>query len=148
MRAKKWVHILYFVLLIMLTCFSFFTIFSFGFGPGLEWPIFILLAIMAFVWAKTYVKRLKMSHSYLLMTSGALLAYNSFLSSLIFNPIELQSGWLFIGTPIMMLMIWYIFIYYMNKQKAIHWSIWFLFICLIFYYAIDVTMYYVTNTIM
>lgn len=145
------ISIFYFFLLVLASTLSFFLIFGVGFTSDLNFGLFLIPAVFAALWAFTYIWQLpfkKKNYRILFGVSGTVIIYNILLSTLFPDPRAAQSGWIFIGTPAIMLIIWYVLIYWATRKNTkIHWLIWILFIGILLSYAWSVTSFYCTKVI-
>lgn len=145
----KFKHMLYFFLVIVASIFSFFFIFALGFAGKINFWLFLIIGIFSLFWSITYVWKLSFKNKQskiLFGLTGTLIIYNILLSALFLDSI--QSGWVFIGTPFFMLVIWYFIMYLaLQKKRTIHWLVWILFVGVLLFYAWNITFFYKTDVI-
>lgn len=140
-----------FILLFVASILSFLLIFGAGFVGDLNYKLFLIIGIFAALWAITYIWPLSFKESknkVLFILSGTIIVYNILLSTLFLDPTAIQNGWIFIGTPVVMIVIWYFLLYrVIRKNASTHWFVWIVYIGIVLCYAWDITSFYNTNVI-
>lgn len=145
-------HLSFFILLVLTSFFSFFLIFSTAFNGSLNYIVFLIVGVIAAIWSISYVSKISLKRKFfqvVLIISGAAIMYNIFLSTLFLDPRAIQSGWIFIGTPLIMFIVWLFLIYKASRKNvSMHWLLWVLFFGIVFFYAWHITAFYYTNVIL
>lgn len=140
---------LYVLSLIVASILSSFWIFASGLAGSINFVLFLITGIFGLFWAATYVRQLSFKNKQskiLFSLSGTVIIYNVLLSTLFTDPVEY--GWTFVGTPWLMLVVWYFVMYQALLNKVtIHWLVWILFIGILLFYAWDITSFYYTDVI-
>lgn len=139
------------VLLVLASILSFFLILGFGLSEGLGLNLFPIVGVFAAFWAITYIWQSPLKDKYykiLFSITGTIITYNILLSTLFLDPRAIQDGWIFIGTPVVMLAIWCFLIHRVTRKNVtMHWLVWILFIGILLFYAWDITSFYYINII-
>ncbi|MGV3464867.1 MAG: hypothetical protein ACO1OT_06185 [Heyndrickxia sp.] len=129
---KVMLHIGYFIALIILSFISFFTIFGAGFVGPINTYILFIPFVFSVLWLSDYTWRFLSIKSYpdkaqlfrpsknwtfiSLFLAGIFTVYSLFLTTLIPFPTESVPPWVFLGTPIILLLIWYLLLYRYTKN--------------------------------
>ncbi|WP_208587196.1 hypothetical protein [Gracilibacillus suaedae] len=129
----RFIHMGYFIALIALSFLSFFVIFGAGFVGKINIFILVFPLALSGLWLSDYTWRflslkpeadkIQLIHPaknctfISLFLSGIFTVYSLFLTTLIPTPIEEISAWIFLGTPAILLMFWYILLYRYTKNK-------------------------------
>ncbi|SHM91554.1 hypothetical protein [Gracilibacillus kekensis] len=129
----KYFHISYFVALIVLSFMSFFIIFGVGFVGNINLFILVIPFVLSTLWLSDYTWRflslksdtdkIQLIHPAknwtftILFLSGILIIYSLFLTTLIPAPINDAPSWMFLGTPSVLLLMWYGLLYRYTKNK-------------------------------
>ncbi|WP_226036858.1 hypothetical protein [Aquibacillus saliphilus] len=156
------IHTGYFVALIILSVASFFLILGAGFGGFINIFVLFIPFVFSVLWLSDYTWRILSTNpdkiqlirptknwSFIsLFLSGIFTVYSLFLTSLFPTPIERAPSWMFLGTPIILLLIWYWLLYRYTKNKRNYTqrvlsSILFIFALI---YAYQICEYYILNT--
>lgn len=143
---------LYLALLIVASVFFFFLLLGYGLAGNISLKIFLVTIALAIFWGVTYVRqsalKSKLQYKKLFSLSGTIVIYNLLLSTPFLDPTAIQHGWIFIGTPVIMLFIWYFLMYeVIQKNITIHWLVWVIFVIILLFYALDTTWFYYKNII-
>lgn len=130
---KALLHIGYFIALIILSFISFFTIFGTGFVDGINAYVLIMPFVFSVLWLSDYtwrffsikkdpdkVQLFRPSKNWTfisLFLAGIFTVYSLFLSTLIPCPATFAPPWVFLGTPLVLLLIWYWLLYRYTKNN-------------------------------
>lgn len=157
MMKNTLVHAGYFIILIALSIFSFFFIFGSGFVGDLNASVFVFLSILSMMWVSSYAwsvlriesssaevdhtTRIKNWYFVSIHLAGTCTVFNLFLSTMFPTPpFQLGYPWIFIGTPLVMFIIWLslFYRYAKNKNKPYHsiMSFVLLFLSLLYSYQV------------
>ncbi len=117
------IHVGYFFVLIMLSFLSFYMIFGAGFAGNINMVVLFIPFVFSVLWVSGYAwsfRRLAFGrdakrHSFPLKNwvfvslylAGIFSVYSLFLSTLFPTPIENAPPWMFLGTPFVLLLLWY-----------------------------------------
>ncbi|RKL65935.1 hypothetical protein CR203_17840 [Salipaludibacillus neizhouensis] len=131
-------HTVYLIALIILSFFSFAILFGFGFVGEINIYVLLTPSVLSALWISGYLWiflhlesypngvnhffRLKSWEFISLFLAGVSTVFSLFLTTLFPIPIESAPLWMFLGTPVMMLVIWYwlFYRYAKNKNKSKH----------------------------
>lgn len=125
-------HTAYFVALVILSILSFLFLFGFGFTSGINIFILLIPLVLSVIWFIDYTWRIlsmkqnkielihpTKSWSFVsLFLAGIFTVYGLFLTTLSPIPVEGVPFWLFLGTPLVLLLIWYWLLYRYIKDKS------------------------------
>ncbi|KAB8138107.1 hypothetical protein F9U64_06590 [Gracilibacillus oryzae] len=119
------IHIGYFVALIILSVVSFFVLLGAGFAGHLNTLVLCIPLILSVLWLCDYIWRIFSVNTdkirlirpaknwafISLFLSGVFTVYSLFLTTLTPSPTETAPVWMFLGTPLILLLIWYWLLY-------------------------------------
>ncbi|UOQ49417.1 hypothetical protein MUN88_04745 [Gracilibacillus caseinilyticus] len=130
----KLLHVSYFGALVALSFLSFFILLGAGFVGNINVFILLIPFVLSVAWLSDYIWRFLSMKSkedklqliepakngafILLFLSGVLIVYGLFLTTLFPTPIEDVPPWLFLGIPVMLLLMWYGLLYRYTKNKT------------------------------
>ncbi|WP_102272315.1 hypothetical protein [Cytobacillus massiliigabonensis] len=126
------VHLGYFMALILLSFLSFFLILGAGFMGKINVFILFIPFVFSVLWLSDYTwrifsinpKKIKLIRPaknwafFSLFLSGIFTVYSLFLTSMLPTPMEPAPPWMFLGTPILLLFIWYWLLYKYKKNNS------------------------------
>ncbi len=129
----KLFHISYFVALVALSFLSFLILLGAGFVGNINVFILVILFVLSALWLSDYTWRLlswksdadkiwlihpAKSWTFIsLFLSGIFTVYSLFLTTLFPTSVEHASPWMFLGTPAVLLLMWYRLLYRYTKNK-------------------------------
>ncbi|MDC3414763.1 hypothetical protein NC800_15410 [Aquibacillus sp. 3ASR75-286] len=158
------IHMGYFIALIILSFMSFFVILGAGFGGKINTFVLFIPFVFSVLWLSDYIWRIlstkpdkiQLFHPsknwtfISLFLSGIFTVYSLFLTALIPFPIESAPSWMFLGTPVILLFIWYWLLYRYTKNKykskQSQWMLSSLLIILSLIYDYQICKFYIINT--
>ena len=126
------IHLGYFTALIILSFASFFVIFGAGFVGKINTLILFIPFVFSVLWLSGYTwfilnanpdkiqffRQTKSWEFISLYLSGIFTVYSLFLTTLLPTPIEPAPSWMFLGTSIILLLIWYWLLYRYKTNKS------------------------------
>ncbi|MBP2242289.1 hypothetical protein J2Z40_002863 [Cytobacillus eiseniae] len=126
------IHLGYFIALFILSFISFFLLFGAGFVGKINTFILFIPFVFSVLWISSYIwyifrknlNKLPLFHltkrweMISLLFSGIFTVYSLFLTTLILTPIDAAPLWMFLGTPVILLLIWFWLLYTYKKNKS------------------------------
>ncbi len=127
-------HVGYFIALFFLSVLSFFVLLGAGFAGHINTFVLLIPFIFSVLWICDYTWRMlstnpdkiqlirptKSWEFIILFLSGIFTVFSLFLTTLTPASTETAPSWIFLGTPIMLLLIWYWLLYRYIKHKSDH----------------------------
>lgn len=155
-------HTGYFIALIILSFISFFVILGAGFVGNINTFVLFIPFVFSVFWLSDYTWRIlstnsdkiqlirpTMNWSFIsLFLSGIFTVYSLFLTTLFPKPTEPAPSWMFLGTPIILLLIWYWLLnrYIKNKSNYIQRFLCSVLFIISLVYAYQIFSFYINHT--
>ncbi|MGY4690864.1 hypothetical protein [Salibacterium sp. K-3] len=118
----------FFLLLVVFGWFSFFIIFGTAFTGDFHVGVFLFTGILSMIWTSSYLSMSlfdftwKRAKDFLLLLTGISIIWGVLLSSLFLTPLD-EAPWIFIGTPLLMLILWFLLLYRGRQRwKSSHFT--------------------------
>lgn len=156
------VHLGYFMVLILLSFLSFFLILGAGFMGKINVFILFISFVFSVLWLSDYTwrifsinpKMIKLIRTaknwafFSLFLSGIFTVYSLFLTTMLPTPMEPAPPWMFLRTPILLLFIWFWLLYKYKKNSSNYTLIVLRSILFIssLVYAYQICSFYLTHT--
>ncbi|RCW63339.1 hypothetical protein [Saliterribacillus persicus] len=156
-------HVGYFIALFFLSVLSFFVLLGAGFAGHINTFVLLIPFIFSVLWLCDYTWRMlstnpdkiqlisaRKNWTFIsIFLSGILTVYSLFLTTLTPASTETAPSWIFLGTPIMLLLIWYwlLYRYIKHKNNYIQWMLRVILLILSLLYAYEIFTYYIVNTL-